>query len=1515
MTSPISRACTAIKVLLAAVVVFFSAHGYAAVGVDWVLQNPTLTSESFNGVARNGDSRHVATTLVAVGSHGLIVSATSSAGPWTVRSSPSLTTENLNSVSWSPAPVGATADSSVGMFVAVGNKGVVLISADGIAWTKLASTGFTDPTQDFVSVFWTSAKFFVGGNSAAGPVVYSLNAMLLTAGSASADGSWKKYPGLGYGLKLRGIVGSLSSNVVALTDRNIQLSSANAAAPTWSLSSFPAGETSVQSMTFDGSKYVLSASKIYTATTIGSWVAQSAPLTSPNLNLTLNISQNLDKIIGVGANGAVWSYVPSSWTALPALPVADQTLQLRGAVDFGSDLVAVGDGGRIYRYASSAWTSVYSAGPIDNLSAIGVNGSALVALGNNVSLVSTNGSGWTRNAATINATSVIGMGGAGFLATGTGIWTSSDGAVWTPSSTTFTGRLNRVIPLEAGKAMAVGADTSTGLVASMIYLYDGTTWTKATLPAGLVKELRGAAFSTGGVTLAVGDGGQVLTSTNRTLWVKRAVVLAAGENFTDVLYSGTQFIASTSLGGTWTSPDGVLWTKRLAPAGTSLSRLVKTVVGSFGEVVGVGAAGTTARSYGGAYWYASTAGTAQSLTDAIWTGTQIIAVGSNGTILFSGGSIPPQPTVQFDVASTSVSESVGTVAITVKLSPAAAMPVTVAFSGSTSTKTSTTLATLGTTGAWDYSLPTPTMLTFAAGDTTKTITVKINEDNIDENDETATLTLGAITGDAVLGAGSTHVLTIVDDDTRPNMASAGQPQNQLVNVGDMLAIKATGGGAALPTGQWRKNGANFTTGALFASTLNGGVLPTVTYSCTFASALTTNAGAYTIFLTNPSGTYLSTSAAQIGVVDNSPGKSTVIAENGTLTLSVTAAGSGLSYRWQKGTGMPVLLDDDTTAAKLITGSKTAKLTIKKIAVGQADTYSCLVTQTTAPAATPGAVIGSPLGTQTKVGGTIVVYVVNAVPTVTPPSFLSAHDADRVVGELFDSVPAPTATNNPYKWSVTGLPPGVTASTTTGKLSGQAVKAGTYQVTYIATNVIGASAKVTATLNVATLPVGVGAVTADTFMALGKPNATLDLSLGSRLDLTVQPTSSFTGKLTRGTVATAFTGALLYTPPAVSGGTPFITGHAVLKQTGFPTVTLTFSIVPATSGSSPNTISVQVTDGAAVPTVTAFSGWRKSWVGTDPTTVQGLYTFALNPVNNTPPPSGGQGSNNTDITIPQGYTAASFTILSDGTLTLSGRMGDTTPFVSSGFVNATGATIGVPVYAGLYAANAGSVVGSMNLTPDSTSSYVKNTLSGTKVITWTKTPGGFGIYNALSLNLTVNAGSGRYTPPGAGKIVMDTQLNGTLNNLQVLFMYGGINHYDTTTQPPTPYRDPVLDTAMNPSVYCRVNSPAVVTLPGSVTNPANSANTTLSFDPKAADAQTGFFSGGFTLTDTITDPSSGAQTTLVRKSTFSGFIIGPPGVSVKKPADPAAMSGYGSFNLPAMSGSGIYSGAARLLRQF
>ena len=111
------------------------------------------------------------------------------------------------------------------------------------------------------------------------------------------------------------------------------------------------------------------------------------------------------------------------------------------------------------------------------------------------------------------------------------------------------------------------------------------------------------------------------------------------------------------------------------------------------------------------------------------------------------------------VANASVSEGdtgEADLQFTVTLSPAAGHAVTVAWA--TSKETADT-ATPGT----DYTAGSGT-LSFAAGATSKTVTVKVTGDQVDEANETLTLTLSGASGADIGGATATG--TITDDDTR-----------------------------------------------------------------------------------------------------------------------------------------------------------------------------------------------------------------------------------------------------------------------------------------------------------------------------------------------------------------------------------------------------------------------------------------------------------------------------------------------------------------------------------------------------------------------------------------------------------------------------------------------------------------------------------------------------------------------------------------------------------------------------
>lgn len=117
------------------------------------------------------------------------------------------------------------------------------------------------------------------------------------------------------------------------------------------------------------------------------------------------------------------------------------------------------------------------------------------------------------------------------------------------------------------------------------------------------------------------------------------------------------------------------------------------------------------------------------------------------------GGIPPI-TVAFDIDSSAVSETTGSIDIDVTLISVSAVEVSVPF----------TIAGTATPGV-DFTAPASPVV-IPAGSTTATITVPILDDGDMEGDETVVLTLGAATG-ATTDTPDVHTLTIQDDETPP----------------------------------------------------------------------------------------------------------------------------------------------------------------------------------------------------------------------------------------------------------------------------------------------------------------------------------------------------------------------------------------------------------------------------------------------------------------------------------------------------------------------------------------------------------------------------------------------------------------------------------------------------------------------------------------------------------------------------------------------------------------------------
>ncbi len=523
----------------------------------------------------------------------------------------------------------------------------------------------------------------------------------------------------------------------------------------------------------------------------------------------------------------------------------------------------------------------------------------------------------------------------------------------------------------------------------------------------------------------------------------------------------------------------------------------------------------------------------------------------------------------------------------------------------------------------------------------------------------------------------------------------------------------------------------------------------------------TSAATYSVVMT--AGGKSATRSATLAVIQPVPAQQVVAKFGSTIKFTVTnTAGLG-TYLWKKN-GTPILNSN----------SKTLTLSALNAATDSAP-YFCYM-------------VGS--GGAENLVAEFDLSVFDSKPQIV----LVQDMPDGAVGSPYSHQIKISAGPQmaPSSYTATNLPPGVTLNPKTGLISGVPTVAKNYDIVVKAINSID-TATSTDTITITPLPNGV----IGSFIGMVKSKGILGGNLNGRIDFTAASTGVISGSTTIGTAKYPFAGTI-----DTTGAQPKSTINVLRPNMTALALNLIFTpglnaIDPASSLSS-GIISASV------------NGWRQVWrsTGAAPlnpaTTVAKRYNFALNP-----PVIAG---------LPEGSGYGSFTLATNGTLTVTGKTPEGDTFTTTGFAGPHGQVL---VYQTLYATN-GALVGLLDIDPLNTG-VLTDSLTGDLV--WSRPADPTSRYSPNGFSkVALTAYGARYTAPVAPALILGMTV---IDKAMIEFSGGGIS--TASINPNITGFDIIAGNKAMP--------PAVL----SAGNPGSVKFLTLN-------AATGEFSGTFTLSD-------------------------------------------------------------------
>jgi hypothetical protein len=551
----------------------WSFHGFGQSFDNWQWRNPLpngnppVLSEGLYGIVfTNGQ-------FLAVGQGGVIAISANGAD-WTQAST--ATTNELDGIIYAN-----------GSYVAVGASGAVETSPDGTNWV-LQNSG---TTNGLAAVAYADGHYVAVGPSAA---ITSSDAVHWSSAVSGLSGA-------------NGVAGGSQGFVAALGPVDVAVACQSPNGMTWTNNTLPVPAT--------GGSY-----------------------TSPCYGSVVSFADGV-YVIGAGqqvSSGSCAEYVFTSSDGLTWTPHFVQFFygslfpQFAFLMSGNGIVVGVGDdyGGTSSSSDFVDWTN---ASPFPNsyrLTAGAYGNGQFVVVGATPAaemFTSSDAVNWT-NQTYVPAPPTGPTSAFASIASGNGVYVAASASSLARSSDDVTYTNVSGSPGLSAVVFSSGTFTGVGPGGAIYQSSDGVTWTQRN--SATTEDLN-AVTSGGGLLVAVGASGAIQTATTGTVWTSRTSGTSLALN--GVTYANGLYVAVGQHGTILTSPDAINWSGQFS--GT-LSNLTSVTAGSAGFVA-VGTGGVVVLSGDGVTWSSENSGTAATLNAVCFGNGYYLAAGNDAIVLTS----------------------------------------------------------------------------------------------------------------------------------------------------------------------------------------------------------------------------------------------------------------------------------------------------------------------------------------------------------------------------------------------------------------------------------------------------------------------------------------------------------------------------------------------------------------------------------------------------------------------------------------------------------------------------------------------------------------------------------------------------------------------------------------------------------------------------------------------------------------------------------------------------------------